>query len=334
MSKSKYKISTDVYTTTMAEKDFGGIRGKKAVDLSKAGLTKDDYFMPETGDRHKLNIIPFLIESDKNPQVARGKFKVGQAAYLLDLYEHKNIGPNKDAVVCPKENYGKPCPICEERSRLLDQAENASGEKVKEFEKAAGALKAKRRAYLNVQRIVDGKAQPIQAFNTSHYRFMKELLEEANECADGNGPLPFACPEDGSEISFRCTSGMSDYDIVYKNIKFSDRKEEIEEEVLESSISFDKYINILTAEEIEAILWGQDVEEVAEDPKPEPAAEPEKEEVAEEKEESPAEEEDENPCPNGKIFGDDYDSDPEVCDSCSDCTMDIWKACMSASRQR
>ncbi len=333
MSRSKYKVSNTVYETAQNEKDFGGAQRKQALiwsNCKKRKLSKDDFFSPETGEKYKLNILPFIAGSDLNPYIQKGKLKKGQASYLLDLYVHKGIGPNKDSVTCPKMNYGKPCPICEEVAKMKEQAELAEGKEAKAIEKAFSQLKAKRKAFLNVQVFERGEPQAPQVWEAGHFRFMKELLEEANACKDGDEPLQFSCPDEGKIVSFRCgNSDFSKFDVTYKSIQFLDREEEIEEEVLDQTVSFDELISILSAEEINRILWGTDVEEKEVEKTKEAEDEAEAKEA---KSSSKEESKEEGTCPNGLVFGEDYYSDPKLCDTCSDECVGTWKACMKANR--
>lgn len=318
-----YKINDDVYGIALDEQKFGGSKRKQAIDWSKAERQLDfktDFFKPDSGESYKLNILPFIVKSPLNPYVIKGKAKVGGASYLLDIYKHSFIGPGQDEVLCPKMNYGKACPICEERELQLKSA--TTDEEKKAIDKA---LKPKRRALLNVQLIDSrGNAQPPQVMDISHARFMQELLEEAKVQQKDHRPRPFADPEEGDIIGFRCShSDLSKKDITFKNFTFTQRKEEIEQSVLQQSVSFDALLVVLSEKEIAAILYGQDLPaEEADEPKA-------TEKVAEKapvKQEAPKQ-----TCPAGMNFCEDFESDARSCDMCSEENTATWKACRKAN---
>jgi hypothetical protein len=324
--KDQYAVSNEVYNTSIEERDNGGVSRPQALDWNKAGREidfKEDKFKPEHGEKYKLNILPYIIKSDLNPLVKKRKAKVGQAAYMLDLYVHRSVGPENADIVCPKENYGKPCPICEEYKKLMDDAESD------DEKKEAGVHRAKRRAYLNVQLIEKGIPQDVQFFDVSHFRFMKELLEEAAGCGNGDEPLNFAHPVDGKIVEFRAAkSDFSKFDTMFKSFNFRDREEEIEDEALEATISFDELVILHDYETINAIMWGEEVPEKEDAPAKETSKEEPKEEAKEEKKEVGEDE-----CPEGFTFGEDFENDLEKCDNCCDCDNDRWKLCRKAYKK-
>ena len=63
---------------------------------------------------HLLDIIPWPAGPDM-PLGEEGapKIEEGELSYVLDLRVHQNIGSMKVPFVCPYENFGEPCPICE-----------------------------------------------------------------------------------------------------------------------------------------------------------------------------------------------------------------------------
>lgn len=254
--KNKKRGLSARYEQSYQTKDTGA--NNPVIDWRKIkGEVK--FFKPKAG-KNKINIIPFEIKSKNHPLVKSGIFEVGDLDYVMDIYVHRNIGPAKADVLCLRKNYGKACPICE----------MAEEYKKKGLQEEYESLKPSRRVFYNVQDLKDGE---LKVFESSHYLFEKELIEEARE-SSGNGQIVnFADPEDGKTVIFRAseqTFGKNAY-FEYKSFQFVDREEELDEEVLEGAISFDQYLKVLSYDEIEKVLNGaddDDDEDPDEDEKP------------------------------------------------------------------
>lgn len=312
------------------------------------------FFSPVEG-RNRINIIPYTIKSKNHPLVKKGEFEVGDKDYVMDIFVHRGVGPSEASILCLKNTYGKPCPICEQSALLRKQGK----------EDEAGALKPSRRVFYNVQDLKNPDV--LKVFEASHYLFEKELIDEARDDEEG-GFVDFADEESGKEIKFRCSKtskGGFEFN-EFKSFSFEDRDENIPDELLESAISFDEIMNVPTYEEAEKILYGRDEddddeEEDDDDEEPAPKKtakkkfavddddEEDDDDDDEEEEEKPAkkpakkskvvEEDDEPPakkpskkekdcsgdcekCPFGHKFGEDADK----FDDCDDC--DIWDKCI------
>lgn len=208
-----------------------------------------EFFSPKEG-RNRINIVPYSIKTKNHPLVKKGEFEIGDKDYVMDIFTHRGVGPSEATVLCLKETYGKPCPICEQAQMLKKQGK----------EKEAGALKASRRVFYNVQDLKN--PDKLLVFEASHYLFEKELIEEARDDDEG-GFVDFADEESGKEIKFRCSKvskGGFEFN-EYKSFSFEDRDDNIPDELLESAISFDEIMNVPTYEEVEKILYGEDDED-------------------------------------------------------------------------
>ena len=199
----------------------------------------------------------------------------------------------------------------------------------------------------------------VKVFETSHYLFEKELIDEARDDEDG-GFIDFADEDEGKEIKFRA-SEVSFAGHKYKEFKsfsFEDREEPLSKEVLKQAISFDEIMEIPTYEEVEKIFYGVDEEDEKSEKKSktvenddeeneddEVSKKSSKEQDEDDDEEKPIkkskpvddDEEDEKPeetekscnkncgeCPFGHKFGKDTDE----FDDCDDC--DVWDKCVKA----
>lgn len=248
------------------------------------------FFSPAEG-RNRINIIPYTIKSKNHPLVKKGEFEVGDKDYVMDIFVHRGVGPSEASVLCLKNTYGKPCPICEQSALLRKQGK----------EDEAGALKPSRRVFYNVQDLKNPDV--LKVFEASHYLFEKELIDEARDDEEG-GFVDFADEESGKEIKFRCSKtskGGFEFN-EFKSFSFEDRDENIPDELLESAISFDEIMNVPTYEEAEKILYGRDENDDSEDEEEEdevPAKKSSKKAVAKDKDDNDADDEEE-PAPKKK----------------------------------
>ena len=308
-----------------------------------------NFFKPVEG-KNRINIIPYVIKSKNHPLVKRGEFEIGDTDYVMDYWVHRSVGLSEANVICLKETYGKPCPICEQSALLAKEGKD----------KEAKDLKPKRRVIYNIQDLKE--PDKLKVFEASHNLFEKELIDEARDDEEG-GFVDFADVEDGKEVKFRASEtsfGKIKY-MEFKSFGFEDRDEPIPDELVESAISFDEIMNVPTYEEVEKILYGQEDDEdedsdedetpkksskkVADDEDDEPApAKKSKHRDEEDEDDEPPKKsskksfddmedvEDEPPKKAGKCpFGHKFGSDVDGFDDCDNC--DCWDKCTKAYRE-
>ena len=361
MIKKKGSAFAKRYQASYETKDKGGF--SKAGVMDWKSVDGDVVFYSPTEGRNRINIIPYPIKTKNHPLVKRGEMEIGDKDYVMDIWTHRSVGPTEATVLCLKNTYGKPCPICEQANLLRKQGK----------EEEAGALKATRRVYYNVQDVKE--PDKVKVFETSHYLFEKELIDEARDDNEG-GFVDFADPEDGKEVKFRANKvkkGQFEY-LEFKSFSFEDRDEAIPDDVLEGAISFDEIMVVPTYEEAEKLLFGTDEDEDEDDsndeedePKPKKVSkrdededdeEDEDEEPVkpkkksskhveedddddeEEEEEKPKakksskprdDEDDEDESPKGKCkFGHKFGKDCDEYDDCENC--DLWEKCFKCKK--
>lgn len=357
LNKKKSSLSKR-YQASYESKDSGGSRSG-VMDWRKVD-GEVNFFKPAEG-KNRINIIPYTIKTKNHPLVKRGELDIGDLDYVMDIFVHKNIGPSEASVLCLKNTYGKPCPICELQAKLKKEGK----------EKEANELKASRRVFYNIEDLKEsGK---LKVFETSHFLFEKELIDESRDDEEG-GFIDFADVDDGKEIKFRASEvqkGSMKYK-EFKSFSFEARDEKLSEDLVESAVSFDEIISIPTYEESEKILYGvdendeqeektskkskfEDDDDEDETPKKSKSEYKEQEEKTSKKSESVDEveekkhihkdkdEDDEHKddeheesktcdkkcgnCPFGHEFGKDTD-DFDDCDNC-----DIWDKCYNGNRK-
>lgn len=257
MIKGKKSSSLNKRYQSSYETKENGNGGRKGVMDWKKVDSEIEFFSPQEG-KNRINIIPYVIKTKNHPLVKKGEMEVGDKDYVMDIFVHRGVGPSEASVICLKQNYGKPCPICEQADQLKKAGK----------EKEAGELKPSRRVFYNVEDCKNPGS--IKIFEASHYLFEKELIDEARDDEEG-GFIDFADEETGKEIKFRCsktTKGNISFN-EFKSFSFEDRDESLSEELVESAISFDEIMNVPTYEESEKILFGDDEDDSdEEDEKP------------------------------------------------------------------
>lgn len=347
-------------------KDRGAGSRPSAMDWKKIDDVK--FFKPKEG-KNIIDIVPYIIKTKNDPLVKTGDAKIGDQSYMLDLFIHSNIGPTQASIICLKETFGKPCPICEQRQAFYNEGKKDE----------AGVLKAKRQCFYNV-RDVKNAPDEIQVFNISHYLFQKELIEEAKASADDGGIVDFVDIDDGKSVSFRAAEtesligGKTVKFLEYKSFSFKDREDPLDESWVKKAVSFDELMKLHTYDEAKKILFGDEDEDIdsnsddEEDEKPSkgkpkshPVEDDEPEDEDEDSEESNDEDdtddedeidediEEEKPapktkaksatnkvtigkkvCPSGHVFGKDCDN-KKFKNDCDDC--DEWADCAKEQKK-
>ena len=247
MVKKKSTLSKR-YQSSYASKGSGGNGKKQVMDWKK--VDGDVTFFSASEGKNRINIIPYIIKTKNHPLVKSGDMEIGDTDYVMDVYVHRGVGASEGSVICLKETYGKPCPICEQMALLRKQGKNDE----------VGDLKPSRRCFYNVENTKEpGK---LQVFETSHYLFEKELIDEARDDEEG-GFIDFADPVKGKEIKFRANKVKKNkYEFTeYKSFSFEDRDEPVSDELLENAISFDEIMTVPTYEEVEKMFYGTDDED-------------------------------------------------------------------------
>ena len=251
----------------------GGIGRQGFMDYSTHRLKF--FKMGDPGTYHDLNILPWVISSKKHPEVVAKHANIGDPDYVLDLMVHTRIGPNNGDYICPKKNFGLPCPICEYADEL---------NKNPQTKKEAKDLFAKRKCVYLVQELTDtfhAKSEDPMVFEVSHAVFSKDLQSRATSCLRGKGVVNFADPDVkvGKVVSFSVNEeSMGDGRKFKKaaNFEFNERAEEISDEILEKCPSLDSMMVIKTYDQLKAALFGdpEDDEEGAEEPQEAEAEQP------------------------------------------------------------
>jgi hypothetical protein len=337
--KKRGKVSDGAYKDQKENTAKSGSRGRQAVDFSK--LDQEPEFFTPSLEWNRINIIPFELKSKLHPSVHRGNCEIGELAYVCEVSIHRGIGPKYDDILCPKKNYGKHCPICDEVSELYKQGK----------EKEAKQLQASARVFYNVVPVRGEHKGKLMVMESSAYLFEKNLVKMAHACEDGEDIVHFADIDDGTVVKFyadeveKTINGKKVKYLEFANFTFPERKEELLDEWIDEAISFDELLVLLPASEIEKILFEGDEEEEDEEEedeaprqstkkkRPEPEDEDELEDEDEEDEEDEKAPSKKAPskgkCPMGHKFGKEADQHKD----CSKCPEETWDTCAELSQE-
>jgi hypothetical protein len=145
--------------------------GNQWMDRESTGFTKTIIKMPpgvalykmKLG-KAKLDIIPY-VAGPGNPDA-----QPGFLTWKRTLWVHRNIGPNRDVVLCPAKMLNKPCPVCEDYNRQMRT--NPDDEAYKQISE----LRPKEWDFMQVRDRND-PAKKIQFNITSYHRFSNEIAE-------------------------------------------------------------------------------------------------------------------------------------------------------------
>ena len=198
--------------------------------LEKANLTD---WRPKEGK----NFVQFLPASDPD-----NKHSIG-----MELWFHRNVGPDNDNFLCLRKMFGKPCPICEEFGRRRDEDWNA----IKHL--AAGRYPT---AWLYL--IVDVDSDETVAEGVRTYVACKTVRDEViNVCDPRTGEARFL-PNDPEEARVFCftRTGTGKEDTKYSHFSYLDERAELPEEFYKELPQFEDLLNVPTYDEVNMAFKG------------------------------------------------------------------------------
>ena len=229
-----------------------GRSGVRLLDLSD--YPNISVFKPKDGKKHKIDIIPWIIQTENHPQ----GMEPGLEDYVLDIWVHYGVGTMESTYICLERTFGKPCPICEER-KAMKEDEDAD-------EKEIRNLVPKHRAIYNLIDL-DDEGKGVQLFNVSHWNFEKELTEEAKTAEDET--VVFSDLNKGRTIKFRANEvqrkGYKPF-FEFKSFGFEER-DPIDESILDEAVPLDVVVHIPTYEEVKAAFLNLSMDDGDDNPR-------------------------------------------------------------------
>jgi len=278
------------------------------------GLEK---WKPQKGP-NRIDIIPYNL-SKSHPLVINGQAEEGDTLYNLEVYVHKNVGPNGSNYVCLNQ-FGKRCPLCEESKRLRDIDNKQSTE-----------LFAKRRVIYLLHDLQNDK----YGWWDTGFKSVQQRLnaQEQFETDENGGKVNVYDWENGRTIRFVGTEKQFNGKnfIEPDGFNFVQRKP-LSDEVLSHSVDLSTYLNIPSEETLEKILSGVAVPTSA--PTSADDTKFDKEFDSQNEESYSAVDSISQPqqnnkssacqsCPSGYNWG-----EADSHDECSSCPTEIWEKCV------
>ena len=308
-----------------------------------AKIYKDEVetWWPKEGD-HEIAIIPYLSKensifrlnnADFNKPFSEKSFKEEQAwSHKLTALIHGNIGVNKDNVLCPR-TWKEPCPICEERDRLMSLDDDS-----KSMKERISALGASKRAIYNVL-VFDSSDElnkGVQIWEAPH-QSIEDVLSECYEDRRTGEKKYFTIPEEGWNVCFeKKGKGLG---TEYRRVEILPRRQEDAfsdkelEELYAMAYNLEDIVEIHTYKELQELFKGVAEEEEKEE-KEEPVKEEprtrfrggrsEKEEV---KEKEPEKTEDSGELKIPEQYKDCFGIKNGDLEECDDCPKKVWESC-------
>lgn len=215
------------------------------------GVLRDDVnitiWRPKDGD-HEIDIIPYAVGKNN----IEGD-KPGSVHYTYRYFMHRNIGPANKWVICPLKTYGKPCPICEHRQRMIDKGAD--------WDKYVKPLFPKERYLYNIVCYDRGEEKKgVQVWDVSNHYFQKHIIKLSKRPSRGGKQekqILFFDEKDGKSIQFTVEPAQSKEDFPeYIGHCFIDRDYTISDELLDSVHCLDELVQLYSYKELKDLYNG------------------------------------------------------------------------------
>ncbi len=247
VSKFKQKVAANSHKQKTQAAQYGHLKLPRNVSV----------FKEEPGSRVRLDILPYVVTDQNHPDRddENGIALPGELWYKRPYKLHRGVGVENTSIVCPT-SFGKPCPICEYRARLLKEG----GDKA-----TIAALKPSlRNLYVVIPKDSKAHEEKPHIWDISQYLFQNQLNEEIDENEDY---AIFPDLEEGLTLRIRFSE-----ETFQKNkfastsrIDFEEREEPYGEEVLKQIPNLDEVLDLLTYSKIEALFFGAEISEYEEE---------------------------------------------------------------------
>jgi len=255
---------------------------------------------PEKAGSYLIDVVPYETTDSMHPDDIEK-----QSLWYKRQYEiHHNIGVNNDSIVCPKSIH-KPCPICEEREKLLSEGADWDDDVVK-------SLGTQKFIAFNILDPEDESKICIFAMSTGKFygALKKELGEGEEDILDF-----FDITSDGKtlKVRFSDASYSGKKYLEATRIDFRPREEMDEDEILGKVVNLDEMLNVIPHNKIKAMFLQIEMDEDGDEPeeKPKPKPRQKKEKKAEPEDDEPEEKSKPEPEPEPE-------DDEAICPVCDD----------------
>jgi len=241
VSKFKQKVAANSHKQKTQATQYGHLKLPRNVSV----------FKEEPGSRVRLDILPYVVTDGNHPDRddENGIALPGELWYKRPYKLHRGVGVENASVVCPT-SFGKPCPICEYRARLLKEG----GDKA-----TIAALKPSlRNLYVVVPKDSKTYEEKPHIWDISQFLFQNQLNEEIEENEDY---AVFPDLEEGLTLRIRFseeTFQKNKYALTSR-IDFEERDEQYDESILKEVPNLDEVLDVLPYSKIEALFFGTEL---------------------------------------------------------------------------
>ncbi|MDA4133030.1 MAG: hypothetical protein OK454_07900, partial [Thaumarchaeota archaeon] len=211
-------------------------------------------FKEEAGGRISLDILPYFVtdkrHSDRDDEF--GAAVEGTPWYRRPYKLHRQIGALNVSVVCPA-TFGKKCPICEYRAKLIAEGSKWDDPSVK-------ALKfSERNLYYVVPKGSSKHEEKPHIWDISGFCFQDKLNEELGENEEFGD---FMLLDSGLTLKIRFSEEKMERNSFAKTsrIDFEERKYVYEEKAIRGLTSLDECLDVKDYKEIESLFFENDGE--------------------------------------------------------------------------
>ena len=197
---------------------------------------------------HIIDVIPYLTGKNN----VDGE-KPGKVHYTFQYFIHKNIGPNKEWIICPARTWGDECPICEARAKLVEQGAD--------YDTKIAPLNAKSRNLYNVVSYDKGEEKKgVQVWDISYHYFEKTVVALSKKPSRGGRKektIVFFDEEEGKSITFTIEPAKSKEDYPsFVGHSFDSRDYQIDDELLDAAHCLDEIVKRPTYKEVAKAFKG------------------------------------------------------------------------------
>jgi hypothetical protein len=202
-------------------------------------------FTPAEG-AYNLEAIPYQL-TKASMRFLKNSGKEGQFVPRRVLHVHYDVGPERDTVVCPAKNFGKPCPICEKRSEIAQGPHD--------YKKDLKPLQTKER----VIRLLFDRAKPERGVQFKEWSYWKNFEERLDEKITGASEKRQAKykkywdPDEG--LTLRVVFKKEKMDETQSYLagsvnEFEEREDPVPEQILDHGYTLDDYVIVKSYEDI------------------------------------------------------------------------------------
>lgn len=185
-----------------------------------------------------IDVVPYEVKKGKDVKGGNPHSEADLLYWERTFWTHRNVGPNQEAVICPARTFKKPCPICQQRAKIMKNDPDDDEEKM------AKEMLPKERQIINV---IDRKNpdKGVQILEMSSYLFGEVLQKELRNADEEDNWDLFFTADDGKtlKVGFGEDKMGTQKFVRADSIHFKDRKEQYDEdEIVGQTHDLDKML--------------------------------------------------------------------------------------------